>query len=100
MLELHPNLLWIGQALDAREPRSLFDAEIMAVVDVAYEELPAQLPRQLIYLRYPINDGGGNDLRILQTILKSTVDLLSLGIPTLIACSAGMSRSPTQQLPR
>ena len=61
MHEIHSNLLWLGHALDIREPRSLFDVGVEAVVDVAYEEPPAQLPRQLIYCRFPINDGGGNE---------------------------------------
>ena len=61
MHEIHPDLLWLGHALDVREPRPLFDAGITAVVDVAFEEPPAQLPRQLIYCRFPLSDGGGND---------------------------------------
>ena len=60
MHEIHPDLLWVGHALDVREPRPLFDAGIAAVVDVAFEEPPAQLPRGLIYCRFPLNDGGGN----------------------------------------
>ncbi len=48
MLEVHRELLWIGNAVDIRTHENLLDAEISAVVDVAYEELPAQLPRQLI----------------------------------------------------
>lgn len=95
MNEIHPDKLWIGHALDARDPRSLFDANIAAVVDVAFEEQPAQLPRQLIYCRFPLNDGGGNDESILLQTVQTVVDLLSSNTPTLVACSAGMSRSPT-----
>ena len=95
MHEIHPNLLWIGHALDVREPQALFDVGITAVVDVAYEELPAQIPRQLIYCRFPLNDGGGNNLSTLLQTLRTATDLLQAGARTLIACSAGMSRSPT-----
>ena len=95
MQELHPNLLWLGHALDAREPRPLLEAGIAAVVDVAYEELPAQLPRQLIYLRFPLNDGGGNSKAVLRLAVQSLVDLLHTKTRTIVACSAGMSRSPT-----
>ena len=95
MHEIHPNLLWLGHALDIRDPRPLFDAGIAAVVDVAFEEPPAQLPRQLIYCRFPINDGGGNDPSVLLHAVQCTIDLLTAGTPTIIACSAGMSRSPT-----
>ena len=95
MLEIHPNLLWIGHALDVREPAALFDAGITAVVDVAYEESPAQLPRQLIYCRFPLNDGGGNEPKILTQTLRTVTNLLESETRTIIACSAGMSRSPT-----
>jgi len=95
MHEIHPNLLWIGHALDVSEPRPLFDAGITAIVDVAYEEPPAQIPRQLTYCRFPINDGGGNAPNILLQALLTTTDLLRSGTRTIIACSAGMSRSPT-----
>jgi protein-tyrosine phosphatase len=94
MLELQNNLLWVGNALEIRKPKPLFDAGIGAVVDVAYEEIPAQLPRQLIYCRFPINDGGGNDPAILKHIVQLVADFLATGIPTIVACSAGLSRSP------
>ena len=95
MTEIESGLLWLGHALDIREPRDLFDAGIQAIVDVAYEEPPAQLPRQLIYCRFPINDGGGNPSSTLLQTLQTLVDLLNSGTPTIVACSAGMSRSPT-----
>ena len=95
MLEIHPSLLWIGHAFDIREPRPLFDAGISAVVDVAYEEPPAQLPRQLIYCRFPLNDGGGNDPKHLLQLLRIVTDFLNSSTRIIVACSAGMSRSPS-----
>lgn len=95
MHEIHTDLLWIGHAFDVREPGPLFDAGITAVVDVAYEEAPARLPRQLIYCRFPLNDGGGNDESVLLQTIQTLVDLLNSGTRTIVACSAGMSRSPT-----
>ena len=95
MHEVQNNLLWIGHALDVREPQHLFDVGISAVIDVAYEEPCAQLPRQLTYCRFPLNDGGGNSLAIIQQTLKMAIELLESNTKTLIACSAGMSRSPT-----
>ena len=47
MHEIQSNLLWIGHALDVREPQGLFDMGISAIVDVAYDEPTAKLPRQL-----------------------------------------------------
>ena len=95
MHQIQPNLLWVGHAFDVREPRPLFEAEIAAVVDVAFEEPPAQLPRQLIYCRFPLNDGGGNDASVLLQTVQTIVDLIGCGTRTMVACSAGMSRSPT-----
>ena len=95
MHEIQPNLLWIGHAIDVRAPHGLFDAGIKAVIDVAYEERPAQIPRQLIYCRFPLNDGGGNDPNTLLQVLRITTALLQSKTKTIIACSAGMSRSPT-----
>lgn len=95
MHEILPNLLWIGHAHDVHDMRALFDAGIEAVVDIAFEEPPAQLPRQLIYCRFPINDGGGNDSSVLLHALQCTVDFLASRTRTIVVCSAGLSRSPT-----
>ena len=95
MHEIERNLLWIGHAFDVREPRPLFDVGIKAVIDVAYEEPPAQIPRQLIYCRIPLNDGGGNHPNALLQTLRTATGLLESNTRTIIACSAGMSRSPT-----
>ena len=60
MLEVIPDRLWLGNFSQLRDARSLFDLQIKAVVDLAHEELPAQLPREISYLRFPLIDGGGN----------------------------------------
>ena len=95
MQEIHPDRFWLGNALTMRDPKSLFDVGIAAVVDLAIEEPPAQLPRQLTYVRIPLNDGGGNAPSLLVHAVQMTLDLLRSETPTLIACSAGISRSPT-----
>ena len=95
MHELHPNLLWLGHAFDIREPRPLYDVAITAVVDVAFEESPAMMPRDFIYLRFPLNDGGGNEPCTLRLAIQTVVELLHSGNRTIVACSVGMSRSPT-----
>lgn len=95
MHELHPRLLWIGHTLDVSNPRRLFDVGITAIIDLAYEEPPAQISRQFTYCRFPLNDGGGNSPNTLLLALRTTADLLRTDTRTLIACSAGMSRSPT-----
>jgi len=95
MTELFDNLLWLGNSFDARDPAPIFELGIEAVIDLAYEERPGQLPRKLIYCRFPLNDGGGNKEATLVHAIQTLVDFLNRDTRTLIACSAGLSRSPT-----
>lgn len=94
MYEIEPATLYVGHALDVRNPRLLFEQEIVAVVDVAYEEPPAALPREIIYCRIPLLDGGGNDAARLRLAVDTLIRLLGAGLRTLVGCSAGMNRSP------
>ncbi|MDC0934744.1 dual specificity protein phosphatase [Pirellulales bacterium] len=95
MYEIHQSLMWIGNASDVVNSPLLFETGIAAVVDLAIEESPASIPRQLVYCRFPLNDGDGNEMPVLTQALNTVVGLLDSEIPTLVACSAGMSRSPT-----
>lgn len=92
--EVHPDRLFIGNAMDARDLRLLYDNQIAAVVDLAINESPAQLARDMIYCRIPINDGDGNSNAIISTAVRCVVTLIENEIRTMVACSAGMSRSP------
>ena len=88
-----PNLLWIGNVLDVANLAPIFDVGIEAIVDLALNEKPAQLTRELVYCRFPLNDGGGNSPQILRAAVDGLESLISKQIPTLVYCSAGMSRS-------
>jgi hypothetical protein len=88
----HP--LWIGHSGDACDYRSLFDCGIRAVVDLAAEQPPLAPPRELIYCRFPIQDGSENAPELLYLTVNTVAGVLSWGIPTLVCCGAGMSRSP------
>lgn len=90
-----PGLLWTGNAREARSPRDIADAGIQSVVDVAIEEEPAVLPRTIAYCRVPLHDGASNDDWALRLSLEIVASLISDEIPTLVACSAGVSRSPS-----
>ena len=91
--EIHPSRLFIGNALDARDLRQLHDNGIGAVVDLAINEPPAQLARDMIYCRIPINDGDGNTNSIITFAVQCVVALMHDHNRTMVACSAGMSRS-------
>ena len=86
--------LWIGNALEARNVTAVLDIGIEAIVDLAVEESPVSSTRELIYLRVPISDGAGNPAARICLAIATIRNLVSSEIPTLVACSAGMSRSP------
>ena len=88
------NLLFIGDAINSRDLRQLYDLDISAIVDLAANELPAQLGRDHIYCRFPLHDDGSNPPRLICAAIKCLRSLLLNDFRTLVACSAGMSRSP------
>jgi hypothetical protein len=94
MREIVPGLLWLGNMADARDLDRLDDEGIAALVDLAVEELPPQLPRETIYCRFPLLDGAGNPRELLRAAICATVSLLRSRVPTLVCCGSGMSRSP------
>jgi hypothetical protein len=94
MREILPSRLWLGNAADARNVEGITQAGIGAVIDLAIEQLMPTLPRSLVYCRFPIMDGEQYSPSTLRTAIEMLVSLLNKGIPTLVCCSAGMSRSP------
>lgn len=94
MREILPQLLWIGNARAARDVTGVLDQGISAVVDLALEEPPISYPRDIVYCRLPILDGEENQPAVLQTALLTVTRFIQGNIPTLVACSGGMSRSP------
>ena len=59
---IEPYQLWLGHAGDGRDIARLVDTGIEAVVQLAAEELPIALPRELVKLRFPLLDGPVNTL--------------------------------------
>jgi protein-tyrosine phosphatase len=86
--------LWIGTAREARDIKQVLDAEIEVVVDLAMEEPPILPTRELVYLRFPLLDGEGNPPWLLRSAVAAVGQLIAARVPTLVACSGGMSRSP------
>ena len=91
----YSNLLFIGNAKDARDLKLIYENGIRAVIDLAINEAPAQLGREIVYCRFPINDGGGNPDELIVLAIQTIAALIRADIQTLVACSAGMSRAPT-----
>lgn len=95
MREVISSQLWIGGAGDIADPTSLYDAGVEAVLHLASSTLPDSLSRDIVYCRIPLIDGAENSPERLQFVIETGVSLLQNQVPTLIACSAGMSRSPS-----
>lgn len=86
--------LFLGNAQDARDLKVLYDHRITAVVDLAINERPAQLAREMVYCRFPLMDGDGNSDATINSAIRCIMILIASKQRTLVACSAGMSRSP------
>jgi protein-tyrosine phosphatase len=71
----------------------LLDAGIGAVVELADGEPLAALPRDLVRCRYPLTDGGGNPPWLVRLAVESVAALVRAGVPTLVCCGCGLSRS-------
>lgn len=93
MRQVAGRALWLGHAGDLRDARTVLAVGVAAVVEVADGEPMATLPRGLVRCRFPISDGGENPPWLLRLAVESVAALLRAGVPTLVACSAGLSRS-------
>jgi protein-tyrosine phosphatase len=94
MNQIKPYPLWLGHAGDGRNFRPALDAGIQALVELSREEPPTEPPRELIYCRFPLLDGAGNDENLLNLAINTVAVLVRTRIPTLVCCSVGLSRSP------
>jgi protein-tyrosine phosphatase len=93
MRQVAGRALWLGHAGDLREARALLAAGVQVVVELADNEQFAVLPRELVRCRIPLSDGGDNPLWLLRLAAESVAAALRAGVPVLVCCSAGMSRS-------
>ena len=93
MRVLIPDYLWVGNAGDVRKLAELGDLGVEVVVDLAAEEKPAAMPRDWIYCRFAVLDGEGNSPFLLRLAVDTVAALIGAPVKTLVACSAGMSRS-------
>ena len=94
MHEVISGRLWIGNAVEARELRRLLNLGVGAVVDLAIEEVPVSVVRELVYCRIPLIDGASNPPERLRLAVETVASLSRQDTPTFVFCGAGMSRSP------
>ena len=62
--------LWLGHVGDARDLRTVISTGIMALVDLAVNEPPATVTRDLVYCRFPLLDF--DDAKCLQIVCCET----------------------------
>lgn len=84
----------VGSVADGHDLRALLASGVGAVVDLALNEPPAKLTRELVYCRFPLVDGAGNPPWLLRAAVEAVAGFVRAGVPTLVFCGAGMSRSP------
>src|SRR5690606_35851109 len=65
-----------------------------AIVDLAASETPSAITRDLAYIRCPLLDTTGNPPWMVCLAVETVWRLLHGNVPTLVYCSAGMSRTP------
>jgi hypothetical protein len=94
MRQIQPYALWLGHEGDARDLRHLLSMGLTALVDLALNEPPATLTRELTYCRFPLLDGTGNPGWLIRLAVETTAALVRAQVPTLVFCSNGMSRAP------
>jgi protein-tyrosine phosphatase len=94
MNQIHPYPLWLGHAGESRDYQKVFDLGVKVLIQLAAEEPSLQPPRELVYCRFPLLDGPGNRAELLFLAVSTVATLIKMHVPTLVACGAGMSRSP------
>jgi len=94
MRRIAPHSVWIGHDGDGRNSSRLYESGVRALVQLAVEEPPLQPPPDFMYVRVPLADGAGSCSDSLTLAIRTVAQLLTLRIPTLVFCGAGMSRSP------
>jgi hypothetical protein len=93
MRQVPGRVLWLGNAGDLRDARAVMAVGVSAVVELADSEPFAVLPRELVRCRFPLSDGGDNPRWLLRLAADSVAAFIRAGVPVLVCCSAGMSRS-------
>ena len=94
MRQIKPYRIWVGNIVDARDLRAILDQRIQVIVDLAANELPSTITRDLAYIRCPLLDASGNPQWQVRMAVEAVWRLLQANVPTLVYCSAGMSRTP------
>ncbi len=67
--------LYIDDAITASDLRQVYDHDFAAVLDLAANEPPAVLGRDIIYCRFPLSDDDSNDDAIISLAINCLYSL-------------------------
>ncbi len=94
MNQIAPYPVWIGHGAEGHDFARILDAGIEAIVELAEEEPSFPSRRDMISCRFPLIDGVGNRPDLLALAIRTVASLIASGVPTLVCCGGGVSRSP------
>ncbi len=94
MNQILPYPVWIGHGDESHDFARIFDVGIEAVIELAAEEPPFPTPRDLISCRFPLLDSVDNRPEVLALAIRTVAGLIAAGVPILVCCGSGASRSP------
>jgi protein-tyrosine phosphatase len=92
---VEPFPLWLGGRGDVADLPGVLALGVEAIVDLADAEPALAVPRNIVHIRFPMIDGGGNPTWLLGLAVDVVERLLNGNVPTLVCCQSGMSRSPS-----
>ncbi|MBI5757233.1 MAG: protein phosphatase [Planctomycetales bacterium] len=92
---VEPFSLWLGGRGEMSDLSGVLALGVEAIVDLADAEPPLALPRNLIHVRLPLADGGGNPIWLMRLAVEVVERLVNGNVPTFVCCQSGMSRSPS-----
>ena len=87
--------VWLGNASDLRDMRSLLNTGVAAIVDLAIEEPIPAMPRVINYARFALTDDGEGAETTIAAALRLVTSFIDGSVPIAICCNAGMNRSPS-----
>lgn len=85
--------LWIGHVGDVRDLQQVHEHGIVALIDLAINEPIPVVPRDIVYLRFPLVDNEGNPVWVIRAAVDTLARLIRDNRPTMVYCANGMSRS-------
>lgn len=85
--------LWLGNTYAVGRNTAFDQAQVAALIYLSKEGYPIRPRRELIHHRFPLVDTSGNSPELLRQAIDTVAGLVRDGVPTLICCTSGFSRS-------